>query len=326
MSAGSAGSLSVLRVIAERLGLAIVVLLGATILLFALTLFIPGNAAQVLLGPRATPDAVAAFSHAMGLDRPVLQRLLIYLGHVLRGDLGSDVISGRPILAMVLEVLPYTLALTAAAMGIAIALGIPLGCLSAARPGGIADRLIAGFTVSFIAIPNFVVALMLLLIFSIWLHVLPVLGTGTGGAGGLARLILPAVSLALGWVGYIARLLRASLLDVMSAQHIRTLRAYGITEYRVVGRYALRLASLPVVALLGVGIGQLLGGAIFAEIVFARPGIGTLMLDAIGNRDYPVVQAAVLVVVLLFTLANLAADGLQAWLDPRRAEAAEAGR
>ncbi len=294
-------------------------LLGATILLFALTLFIPGNPAQVLLGPRASPEAIAAFTRAMGLDRPVWTRLLIFLGHVVRGDFGTDVVSGRPIFRMVLEVLPDTLALTFAAIGLAIAAGVPLGCLAAFRPGGIADRATALLAVSLIAIPQFVVAILLLLVFSTWLHWLPVLGTGTHPSlgGDLLRLILPALSLALGWVGYIARLLRASLLDVLGQAYIRTARAYGISELRIVGRHALRLASLPVVALLGVGVGQLLGGAIFAEIVFARPGIGTLMFDAISDRDFPVVQAAVLVVVALFTLANLLADAIQARLDPR---------
>jgi peptide/nickel transport system permease protein len=308
-----------MRFLLDRLLTTILVLLGATLLLFALTLFIPGNPAQVLLGPRASPDAIAQFTRAMGLDRPVWMRLLIFLGHVLRGDFGTDVVSGRPILRMVLEVLPFTLVLTVAAMVLAILIGVPLGCIAAFRPGGIADRLIALLSIGFIAIPNFVIAIVLLLVFSTWLHWLPVLGTGGSGNifdAGL-RLILPACSLALSWVGYIARLLRASLLEVLAEPHIRTARAYGISEREILGRYALRLASLPIVALLGVGVGQMLGGAIFAEIVFARPGIGTLMFDAIGNRNFPVVQAAVLVVVALFVLANLAADALQSRLDPR---------
>ncbi len=298
---------------------AIVVLLGATILLFLLTLLIPGNPAQVLLGPRASPQAIADFSRAMGLDRPVWMRLLIFLGHVVRGDFGTDVVSGRRILAMVLDVLPFTLTLTAAAMAIAILAGFPLGCLAAFRPNGLVDRGIALGSVGFIAIPNFVMAILLLLCFSTWLHWLPVLGTGPSGdlGGSLLRLILPAFSLALSWIGYIARMLRASLLDVLAELHIRTARAFGIRERLILSRYALRLGAIPVVALLGLGVGQMLGGAIFAEIVFARPGIGTLMFDAISDRDFPVVQAAVLAVVLLFTLANFLAELLQARLDPR---------
>lgn len=312
------------RLAAQRLVGTALVLLGAVALLFALTLFISGNPAQVLLGPRATPQAIEAFTAAMGLDRPVAERFVIFVWNVLRGDLGTDVVSGRPILTLVLEVLPYTLTLTAAAMGLAVLVGVPAGCAAAVRPGGWVDRATALVGIGFIAIPNFVVAILLLLVFSIWLQWLPVLGVAR--EGGLwdqaVRLVLPAVSLALGWVGYIARLLRASLLDVLGEPHIRTLRAYGVAERTVVYKYALKPAAIPTVAVLGVGIGQMLGGAIFAEIVFARPGIGTLAFDAINSRNYPVVQACVLVVVALFTLTNLAVDLIYAWLDPRIADRA----
>jgi peptide/nickel transport system permease protein len=276
---------------------------------------VPGNPAQVLLGPRATPEAIAQFTAAMGLDQPLPVRLGAFLAHVLRGDLGTDVVSGRPVAAMVLEVLPATLALAVTAIGLALALGVPLGCYAATHPGGVADRVLAVVSVSMIAVPSFVVAVVLLVVFSVWLGWLPV----TGGAGGPAGLVLPAVSLALGWVGFIARLLRASLLEVLGADHMRTLRAYGVPGWRAVGRFALRLAAIPVLAVLGLGIGRLLGGAVLVEIVFARPGLGTLVFDAIGNRDYPVVQGSVLVVVGLFALANLAVDLVLAWLDPRLA-------
>jgi peptide/nickel transport system permease protein len=311
------------RSFAARLAATLLVLAGAAALLFALTLLIPGNPAQVLLGPRATPEAVAAYGAAMGLDQPVWVQLLRFFGHVLRGDLGTDVVSGRKVLAMVLDVLPNTLALTGAAIGLALLGGVPLGILAAARPGSRADSLLALLSVSMIAVPSFVVAIVLLLVFSIWLQWLPVLGHTGGGAGdSLLRLVLPSVSLALGWVGYIARLLRASLLETLGADHVRTLRAYGVPERRILFRYALKLASIPLVAVLGLGIGRLLGGAIFTEIVFARPGLGTLIFDAIGTRDYPVVQGAVLVAVVLFVAANLAVEALLAWLDPRMAEPA----
>ncbi|WP_189043503.1 ABC transporter permease [Aliidongia dinghuensis] len=308
-----------LRYVASRLVTTILVLLCATVLLFALTLLIPGNPAEVLLGPRATPEAVQAYSHAMGLDRPLLERLAIFLGNVLRGDLGRDIISGRPILDLVLEVFPYTLSLTLAAIGLAVLLGVPLGCYAATHPGSLADQVGAVTSVAFIAMPNFVVAVFLVLIFSVWLHWLPVLGVGRDGGWGDAalRLVLPALSLALSWVGYIARLLRASLLEVMGEPHIRTARAYGVAERRLVYRNALKLAAIPTVAILGLGVGRLLGGAIFAEIVFARPGLGTLVYDAINLRNYPVVQAAVLVVVGVFTLTNLLTDLSYLWLDPR---------
>jgi peptide/nickel transport system permease protein len=306
------------RYLGSRLITTALVLLGALVLLFALTKFVPGDAARVLLGPRASDAAVAALRERMGLDLPVWRQLVRFLGHVLTGDLGTDLISGRPILTMVLDVLPYTLTLTFSAIGLAVVIGVPLGCYAATHPNSLGDRVAAILSVSFIAMPNFVVAVYLLLIFSIWLDWLPVLGTGGGGPlDSLARLVLPVVSLALGWIGYIARLVRSSLLEVLGEAYIRTSRAYGISDAKIVYKYALKNAAIPTVAVLGLGIGRLLGGAIFAEIIFARPGIGTLIYTAINTRNYPVVQAGVLVVVFLFVATNLIVDLSYSWLDPR---------
>jgi peptide/nickel transport system permease protein len=279
--------------------------------LFVLTLAIPGDPAEVLLGPRATPEAVAEFTRAMGLDRPLLTQFAMFVGHLSRGDFGRDVVSGRPVLAMVLDVLPNTVVLAGTAMGLAILLGVPLGCFAALHPESPADRMLAFVSIALIAVPSFVMALLLLLVFSVGLGWLPVTG------GGTPSLLLPAASLALGWIGYIARLQRGSLLDVLQANHVRTLRAYGVPAWRRVGRFALRLAAIPVVSVLGLGIGRLLGGGGMVEIVFARPGLGTLVFDAIGNRDYPVVQGSVLVVVILFAISNFVADLVVRGLDPR---------
>jgi peptide/nickel transport system permease protein len=253
--------------------------------------------------------------------------MAIFFGHVLQGNLGTDVISGRPILTMVIEVLPFTVSLTFASIGLAVLVGLPLGAYAATHPDSIGDRIGAVLSVSFIAMPNFVVAIFLLLIFSIWLDWLPVLGAGEPGnyLDQLVRLILPSVSLALGWVGYIARLVRSSLLEVMGEPYIRTARAYGVSDTKIIYKYALKNAAIPTVAILGLGIGRLLGGAIFAEIIFARPGIGKLVYDAILTRNYPVVQAGVLVVVLLFVLTNLLVDMSYGWLDPRMRQSARAG-
>jgi peptide/nickel transport system permease protein len=280
---------------------------------------VPGNAARVLLGPRASEAAVLALRERMGLDLPIYRQLGRFLGNVLSGDLGTDAITGRPILSMVMEVLPYTVTLTFAAMGLAILVGVPLGCYAATHQNSLGDRIAAILSVSFIAMPSFVVAIYLLLIFSIWLHWLPVLGTNSGGGffDQLARLVLPVVSLAAGWIGYIARLVRSSLLEVLGEAYIRTSRAYGISGAKIVYKYALKNAAIPTVAVLGLGIGRLLGGAIFVEIIFARPGLGTLVYNAINARNYPVVQAGVLVVVFLFVLTNLVVDLSYSWLDPR---------
>ena len=311
-------TLPLLRFAAGRLLAAAFVVLGALVVLFALTLAIPGNPAQVLLGPQATPETIEAFSRAMGLDRPAPERLGIFLGQVLRGNLGTDALSGRPILDMVLDVLPYTAALAFAAVALAVLIGVPLGALAARRPGGVLDQVGAALSVGFVAIPAFVVAVALLLVFSTWLGWLPVLGAGGGGwQDTLLRLVLPAVALALGWIGYLARLLRASMLDALAEVHAQVARAFGIREQVVVLRYALRLAAIPAVAVMGAGFGRLLGGAVFVEVVFARPGLGTLAFDAIGTRNYPVVQAAVLVIVALFAATSLVVDLLLVWLDPR---------
>ena len=315
--------------LAGRIATTLIVLFGAMLLLFALIQFVPGDPARTLLGPRASPGAIEALRARMGMDLPMWHQVLRFFGNIARGDLGTDAISGRPILTMVLDVLPYTLTLTFAAIGLAIVTGVPLGCFSATHPDSFADRALALLSVSFIAMPNFVVAIYLLLIFSIWLDWLPVLGASRSGDFGdqILRLILPTVSLALGWVGYIARLVRSSLLEVLDQNYIRTARAYGVSETKVIYKYALKNAAVPTVAVLGLGVGRLLGGAIFAEIIFARPGLGTLIYSAIGSRNYPVVQAGVLVVVFLFVFTNLLVDLSYSWLDPRIARrSATSGR
>jgi len=316
---GPAFDVEVWRYLGSRLVTTMLVIAGAIALLFALTLIVPGDPATILLGPRATPAQVAAFAQRMGLGLPLHERLLRFFGQVLSGDLGIDIISGRPILDMVLEVMPATVALSFGSLGLATLIGVPLGCYGATHPNSRADHLMALLSVSFIAMPSFVVAIYLLLVFSIWLHWLPVLGAGEDGDLGdqLLHLVLPSLSLALGWIGYIARLMRSSLLEVLGEPFIRTSRAYGMREGMIVYKYALKIACIPTVAVLGLGLGQLLCGAIFTEIIFGRPGIGTLVYKAILNRNYPIVQGGVLVFVLLFVGTNLVVDIAYAWLDPR---------
>jgi peptide/nickel transport system permease protein len=308
-----------------RLASTAAIVLLSLALLFALTLLVPGDPASTLLGPRATPEAIADFRLRMGLDLPVWERLARFIGQVLSGDLGSDLISGRPILTMTLEALPHTVALTFGAMALALAAGAPLGVYAATHPGSALDHLFATLSVAAIAIPSYVVAIFLLMVFALKLDWLPALGVGDGSLGSaLSHLALPAVALAVGWIGYIARLMRASMLEALGEPYIRTARAYGLPERQVLWKYALKNACIPTLAVLGIGVGKLLGGAVFIEILFARPGLGKLLYDAISVRNYPVVQGCVLLVVLLFVLANLVVDLLYAWLDPRvRASYAE---
>lgn len=304
---------------ARRLALGAVIVSVAVVALFAMIYVVPGDPASVALGPRATPEMVEALRARMGLDQPIWVQFWNFYSGAWRGDLGTEVLSNRPVLTVVMEQLPYTLALIAGGITWSVALGIPLGCLAAVRRGSWADRIVGVLSVAVIAVPSFVVAIYALLLFSVTLRWLPAIGAGEPGDLGsqLAHLILPSLAVGLGWVGYIARLVRASMLEVLESSHIRTARAYGLTERRIVYRYALPLAILPTITLLGIGVGQMLSSAVFAEIVFARPGVGKLVYDAILTRNYPVVTGAVLVTTVLFVLVNIAADLLIGALDPR---------
>ena len=292
------------------------ILFGAMLLLFALTAIIPGNPADTLLGPQASPAYAAAFIARMGLDQPLPLRFWRFLTALLQGDLGIDVITGQPVLALVLRTLPYTITLTAGSIALAVALGIPLGCLAGLRPGSAFDGVLAIASVAVIAVPSFVVAIGLLLFTSVWLPWFPVIGDPFDSAGSVA-LALPMISLSVGWIGYIARLTRTSMLEVMGEPYIRTSIAFGLPRRLVVFKYALKNAVIPTIAVLGLGVGRLLGGAVLVEIVFARPGLGKLVLDAINTRNFPVLQGAVFVVVLLFVLTNLVVDLSYGWIDPR---------
>jgi peptide/nickel transport system permease protein len=313
----SEGSLA--RYAAGRLATAALVLIGSVALLCSLTSIVPGDPATILLGPRATPETVAIFREQMGLNLPLYERVFVFFLNAVQGDLGVDVLSSRSVADMVLAALPNTLMLAISAIGLAVAIGIPIGCYAAVRPGSLLDQGLAVVSVGLVSTPSYVVAILLLYFFSVRLGWFPVLGAGDPGniADQLHHLALPTVALAVGWIGYIARLVRSSLLEVLGEPFIRTARAYGQPERRVVMKYALKLACIPTVAILGVGIGELMGGAVFVEIIFNRPGLGSLIFDAIRNRNYPIVQGGILVVVAIFVVTNLLVDLSYAWLDPR---------
>jgi len=307
------------KYIASRLLTTILIVLGAMLLLFTLSAIVPGDPATALLGPSATPEFAQRFIHEMGLDQPWYTRLFSFLGNILIGNLGTDVLSGRPVSGIIAGVLPYTFILTFTAIGLAVIIGVPLGCYAATHRGSALDHVFAFVSVGFIAVPAFVIAIFLLLIFSIWLNWLPVLGAGEAGGwlDQAERLILPTIALSVGWIGFIARLVRSSMLETMGENFIRLSRAYGLSERLVTYKYALKNACIPTIAVLGMGVGRLLGGAVLVEIVFARPGLGRLMFDAISTRNFPVLQGAVLVVVVIFVLTNLIVDVSYAAIDPR---------
>jgi peptide/nickel transport system permease protein len=307
------------RYFASRLVTTLCIVFGAMLLLFTLSAIVPGDPASALLGPQATPAFRAQFIKDMGLDRPLHERLFAFFGNMLTGNLGKDVISGRPVWGIISAVLPFTFILTFAAIGLAVLIGVPLGCFAAIRRGSVFDHILAFISVAFIAIPSFVIAIFLLLIFSIWLNWLPVLGEGRSGDwwDQAQRLILPTLALSVGWIGFIARLVRTSMLEVMGENYIRTSRAYGLSERLITYKYALKNACIPTVAILGMGVGRLLGGAVLVEIVFSRPGLGRLIFDAIATRNYPVLQGAVFVVVVIFVMTNLIVDLSYSAIDPR---------
>jgi peptide/nickel transport system permease protein len=314
--------------IATRLVSVLLTLIGAAVLLFLMVRLVPGDFASVMLGPRATPELRAQITHELGLDRSVIEQLWLFVSHAVSGNFGEDIISHRPILDIVLDVIPFTLALAFSALILALIAGIPLGIIAALKPGSWLDSILALVSISFITTPTLVVSIILFLVFAIGLHWLPVAGAGEPGAPveQFRHLILPGIALALGWVGYISRLVRASLLDTLTELHVRTLRAYGVSELRIVGIFALKLALVPVVSILGIGLGDLIGSSVVVEIIFARPGIGSLIFNSISQRNYPVVQASVVFIVGFYIIANLVVDMVNAMLDPRIAKSLTVGR
>jgi len=288
-------------------------------LMFFMIHLVPGDPARILLGPRATPEMIADISMRMGLDQPLIIQLMKFLGNILQGDLGMDVISNRPVTAIVFGQLPYTLWLIFSAIFGAMLIGIPLGCYSALHRNTLADRISGVISVACITAPSFVVALYSLLIFAVTLKWFPSIGAGEKGDffDQLAHLVLPAFAIGLAWVGYLSRLVRASMLEVMGENHIRTARAYGLTEATIIYRYALKIAILPTVTVIGVGMGFLISAAVLTEIVFARPGLGKLIIESITSRNYPVVMGSVLISTVLFVISTTISDLVNAFLDPR---------
>jgi len=303
----------------HRLFQSALVLMATIAALFWLTYVAPGDPASVMLGPRATAAEKAALRSEMQLDKPIPVRFVHFWGQVLDGDLGKDMVTHRPVATLIEEALPRTLALTALAIGWAIAIGIPAGCWCAVRRDGWGDRVVGVVSTAMIALPTAVVGIYAPLWFAVRLHWFPAIGAGRPGDVGdqLHHLILPSFTVGIGWVGYLTRLARASMLEVLDEPHVRTFRAFGVPGSRIVWRYVLPIAVTPVVSILGVGIGGLLSNAILIEIVFVRPGIGRLIYDAVLTRNFPVLVGTVLVTAALYLLINLIADLIVASLDPR---------
>jgi ABC-type dipeptide/oligopeptide/nickel transport system permease component len=303
----------------KRIGLGLLILVFVMIVMYAAVFLVPGDPASVALGPRATPKLKQMLIERMGLDQPVWWQIIEFFRNAATGNLGFDVWSNRPVSRLVLEALPNTLILGLSALMVALLIGVPLGCLSVMRRGTLADAVIGVLSVAVIAVPSFVIGIYLLLVFAVTLRWLPAIGAGeTGDIASQAKaVILPALAIALGWIGYIARMVRASMMEVMGEPHIRTARAFGLPEWKIVSKYALRIAIIPTISLVAVGLGSILSSAVFVEAVFARPGIGKLITDAVNTRNYPVVMGTVLIMTTIYVSITIAADLLIARLDPR---------
>jgi ABC-type dipeptide/oligopeptide/nickel transport system permease component len=299
--------------ILQRLVHAIPVLIGISIFSFLLIHLIPGDPVQIFAGDKPlTPERAQELRHAYGLDRPLVVQYLDYASNALHGNLGTALRSQRPVLDSILEVLPSTIQLTVSALIIATILGVTLGILAAISHGSWLDTAVMAVAMLGISTPVFYSSLLLILLFSFTLAWLP-----ATGQGGIERLIMPALALGVASAAVLARLVRSSMLEVLNQEYVTTARAKGLAPQLVVIRHALKNALIPAVTMLGLQLGALLGGAVVTETIFSRPGIGRLAVDAILNRDFPVVQGTVLFAACIYVLVNLAVDISYAVIDPR---------
>jgi peptide/nickel transport system permease protein len=296
----------------RRLALLVPVVAGITLILFVSIRLLPGDPAVVMAGDLAPGEYVDQLRRSMGLDKPVYVQYLIYLRNLAGGDLGRSAKSFRPVLHEIGDRYPYTIQLTIAGMLVAAVLGITAGALSAVRRDSLFDYGSMVVALVGVSVPVFWLGLMLVLVFSVHLRLLPGGGTGTTW-----HLVLPALTLGASAAGILARMTRASLLEVLGSDYVRTARAKGLRELAVVLRHALPTAFIPVLTVLGLQFGSLLGGAVITESVFAWPGMGRLLIDSIAARDYALIQGALLIFATSFALVNLAVDILYATVDPR---------
>ncbi len=296
----------------SRLVSAAIVVLGVSCLVFLFIHIVPGDPVEVMLGESARPADREALRQALGLDQPLLTQMGHYYSNLFQLDLGTSLYSQRPIAEMLMERIPATAELAFAALVVAIAIAFPLGVLAAVRKGSRWDQGAMGLSLLGVSIPNFLMGPILILVFSLWLGWFPV-----SGRDGFASLVLPALTLGTAMAAILSRMVRATLLETLHEDYIRTARAKGLSESAVVWRHAMRNALLPVTTLLGLQLGTLLGGAVITEVVFSWPGLGQLTIEAIQKRDYPVVQACVLLISLTYVVVNTLTDLVYGWLDPR---------
>lgn len=296
----------------RRLLFSVLILWGAVSIVFVVLRLVPADPALLILGSDATTGEVEALRASMGLNRSIGVQYWYFLTDLLRGDFGDSYRQHTGAMGMVLERLPATIRLAVAALVIAVGIGIPFGLLAALRVNRLTDYIVSVVSLFFQSLPGFWVGIVFILVFARTLQWLP-----SGGAGGLDHLVLPAVTLALPFVAILTRMSRTGLLEVINESYIQTARAKGLSERIVIFPHAMRNALIPIITIIGLQFGQLLGGAVIIETVFSWPGVGRLLIDSINQRDYNVVQAAIVVIAVTFVTINLIVDLLYGYLDPR---------
>jgi len=321
---GAGQALTMASFLIRRLLAVLPVLLVVSLLVFFMLRLAPGDPAAVIAGNNATSEDIANIRAHMGLDKPIAVQYVLWMSQVLQGDLGYSYYLSKPVTALVAQRMEPTLSLALGTVLLAVCIAVPLGSLAAWRMGGWLDRGLSAFSVAGFSVPVFVIAYLLIYVFAMQLQWLPVQGykpiSGPQSQGTWAwmrQLILPWLTLSTVYVALIARITRASVSEALQEDFIRTARAKGLTERTVLVRHALANAAVPIVTVIGIGVALLIGGVVVTETVFAIPGLGSLTVDAVLNRDFPVIQGLVLLFSLSYVLINLLVDTSYVWLDPR---------
>jgi ABC-type dipeptide/oligopeptide/nickel transport system permease component len=302
----------VIRFLARRLLLTVPVLLGVATLVFSLVHLVPGDPVQVMLGDSASPADVAEMRGRLGLDRPLPVQYAAFLAGVATGDLGTSLRTNQPVVTAILERMPATAELAAAAMVVAVLIALPLGVLAAVRVGTSVDHAATTLALLGISVPNFWLGPFLAIVFSVSLGWLPVSGRGT-----IAHLVLPAITLGAPLAAVLTRMTRASVIEELRELYVLAARARGVSRLRSVWAHAFRNSLIPIVTVLGLQVGAVLTGAVITETIFAWPGVGRLLVQSIGFRDYPLVQGCILLIAVTYVSVNLAVDVVYGFLDPR---------
>jgi peptide/nickel transport system permease protein len=308
------------RYVAQRLVSVTPVLFGISVAVFLMVRLIPGDVVQLLLGTEASVQQIETLRRVLGLDRPLPIQFADWFGQIIRGDFGTSLRTGRPVLPDIFARLGVTLQLTVASMLVALLVAVPLGVASAANRGRAVDAVSRVLALVGLSVPGFWLATVMILFFSVQLRWLPPIGFISpldNPALGLQTLLLPSIALGTALAAFVTRMIRSSLLEVLNQDYIRTARAKGLHEQSVLYGHALKNAFIPVLTVIGIQVGHLLGGAVIIEEIFSFPGMGRFLLNGIYQRDYPVVQGTVLFVALVFSLINVLVDVLYAWFDPR---------